>query len=345
VSLLVLLGAALPCLYWTPGIDTAPALKRAGIERVCVPPADVEAWRKEGFTASATSPDDLIARPELQPPGVTMRPELVSATRAPWLNANGWRFLRAGGGAYLYTLPRGKAALAAAEAFAYGIDALLKIDPGDAEAAGRMLAFEHQLPDLDLPPVADFAVVDDKSVALGEILNLLVRRNLLFRVVQTPDASVPLNVALGTKEYTLKDATDPNAIALKVRRQLGDERRTLRLYGVETVIARLLGDDKRLRLHLLNYGGRVVDGLRIRVRGDYPEAAAFVEGQGRVTLEDRTRSEGATEFSLPSLGVYAVVDLAAVHLDAAPAAPAPRKEEGRVDPGQPRQAAPARLDP
>ena len=38
-------------------------------------------------------------------------------------------------GKYRYDLPAGKAALAAAEAFAYGADALLKIDPADAAAS------------------------------------------------------------------------------------------------------------------------------------------------------------------------------------------------------------------
>jgi hypothetical protein len=64
-------------------------------------------------------------------------------------------------------------------------------------------------------------------------------------------------------------------------------------------------------LHLLNYGGREIEGLRIRLRGSHAEGAAFVAGQGRVVLEEHVRTGGATEFSLPRLANYAVIDLPA----------------------------------
>ena len=64
-------------------------------------------------------------------------------------------------------MPAGKAALAAAEAFAYGADVVLKIDPADLASVGAMLAFLETLPSADLPPVADFAVVDDGSADHG----------------------------------------------------------------------------------------------------------------------------------------------------------------------------------
>jgi hypothetical protein len=85
----------------------------------------------------------------------------------------------------------------------------------------------------------------------------------------------------------------------------------LRIFGSEVVIARLLTDGTRARVHLLNYGGRDLEGLRIRLRGSYPEGAALVAGSGHVALEEQGMLEGGTEFTLPRLGPYGVVDLPA----------------------------------
>ena len=85
----------------------------------------------------------------------------------------------------------------------------------------------------------------------------------------------------------------------------------MRIYGSEVVIGRLTGDGRRARLHLINYGGREIEGLRVRVRGAYGAGDAWVEGAGRVPLQDRVVADGATEFSLPRIGVYAVIDLTA----------------------------------
>ena len=307
IRLLVL--SALPCLYWTQGIESADPLKAAGIERLCVPPDHAEAWRKVGFTAEALDEAALAARDALPAPGIRAQAFRVSATRSPWVDASGWRIRRAPGGRYRYDLPAGAAPLAAAEAFVYGADAVLKIDPVDLESLGRMLAFLARLPANELPEVADLAVVDDRSKMLGEVLNLLARRNLLFQLVQEPSPQFRINVKLGTPEYPASEAADPSKFALKLRRQLTDEQRALRLFGSEVVIGRLVGDGSRARLHLLNYSGREHEGLRVRLRGSYPEGAAFVAGRGRITLEERTMADGATEFTLPWLGSYGVVDL------------------------------------
>jgi hypothetical protein len=98
-----------------------------------------------------------------------------------------------------------------------------------------------------------------------------------------------------------------------VRRRLTDERRSLRLYGSEAVIGRLFRDASRARLHLLNYGGRPIEGLRVRVLGSWAPGEALVFGQGRAAVEDYAKGEGATEFSLGTLGAYAVVDLRAAN--------------------------------
>ncbi len=308
MSGLVLL-LALPALYWPQATDSAPVLKRAGIERLCVPPESAAAWREAGFSVIPLSPADLASREKLPPPGIAGRAAVASPTRSPWVFASGWRFLRNPAGKYFYDLPAGKAALAAAEAFAYGADAVLKIDPADVESFGRMLALLAQLPAADLPEIADLGVVDDGSPLVGEVMNLLARRNLLYQVVRAPSPQLPINVRIGTPEYPQKEAADPSAFALKIRRQLTDEQRRLRLFGSDVVIGRLTGNADRARLHLLNYGGREIDSLRIRLRGSWAQADVFLAGRGPGPLEDQTVSEGATELSLSGMSTYAVIDL------------------------------------
>lgn len=313
MSLALLLTAAVPCLYLTQGPEAAPALRRVGFERLCVPEEAVPLWRASGVAVTGVSEAELASRERLPAPGLAPAPALASPTRAPWVFANGWRFLRHPSGRYRYDLKAGGAALAAAEAFAYGGNVLLVAEPAVSSELGAMMAFLAGLPPSDLPPVADLAVVDDGSALVGEVLNLLARRNLLYAVVPAPSARYRVTVDLSTPEWPRESAADPSGFALKVRRALTDEQRSLRLYGSEVVIGRLVDDTSRARLHLLNYGGRDVVSLRVRVRGLWPQAEAYVAGTGRVTLEDHahggTSADGAAEFTLPAMGAYAVVDL------------------------------------
>jgi hypothetical protein len=142
-------------------------------------------------------------------------------------------------------------------------------------------------------------------------MNLLARRNLLFRAAAKPPAKGVLIIDLASKEFPRAEAADPSAFAQKVRRALGDERRSLRLYGSEVVIGRLTGDGSRARLDLVNYGGRDVVGLRVRVRGRYAPSEALVAGQGRVPVEEPLVTEEATEFTIARMGASAVVLLPA----------------------------------
>jgi hypothetical protein len=287
-------------------------LEAAAIKRLCVAPERADAWRAAGFTVTPLSDAELASREALPSPGIAPRAGLASPTRSPWIVANGWRVTRHPGTKYVYDLPAGKAALAAAEAFAYGADAVLKIDPADLATLGTMLTFLEALPAVDLPAVSELAVVDDGSAITGEVMNLLARRNLLFEVVQAPSARFPLTIRIGTPEYPREEAADPNGFALKIRRQITDEQRTLRVYGSEVVICRLTGDAGRARLHLVNYGGREIEGLRIRLRGIYGDGEALVSGAGRLPLQDQVVAGGATEVSVPRLTTYAVIDLQAV---------------------------------
>jgi hypothetical protein len=309
VSLLLFL-ATLPSLCWAQPVETAPAVRRAGIESLFVPPQTVAAWRKAGFAATPFGEEERAARVELQVPGVAGRPEVASATSRPWVDANGWRFVRNPQGRFRCDVPAPAAALAAAEAFAYGADVVIGVEPGGLEDFGRMLGFLRSVPPADLPVAADVAIEEDASATFEEILNLMARGNLLFSVVRGPAADAPLEVRIGSPEFPRESAEDPAAFALAVRRRLTDEGRSLRLYGSEAVLGRLLRDRSRARLHLLNYGGRPIEGLRVRLLGPWAEPRALAFGEGRRDVEDYARREGATEFSLPILGPYAVVDLA-----------------------------------
>jgi hypothetical protein len=306
---LVLALVSLPCVYWTEGMESKARLEAASIKRICVAAEQVDNWRAAGFSARPISPAELASREALPAPGVTARAGLASPTRAPWIVANGWRFLRHPAAKYVYDATAGSAALSTAEAFAYGVDAVLKIDAADLQAVGALMTFLEGLPSTDLPTVADFAVVDDGSAVTGEVMNLLVRRNLLFKVVEAPSPEFRINVAVGKPEYPVEEAGDPSAFAQKIRRQLTDEQRSVRVYGSEVVICRLTGDAQRLRLHLLNYGRSEIQGLHIRLRGAYRAGEAYVAGAGRVDVQDHVIANGATEFSIPRLGTYAVIDL------------------------------------
>jgi hypothetical protein len=267
--------------------------------------------RRAGLSPIPINRSELEARTLLPAPGISAEIQFASATRSPWIIGNGWQFLRAPSGQYLYDLPAGKAALAAAEAYVYGADAVLKIAASDLESIGQMLAFLGQVKPDSSPAEADLVVVDDGSALTGEVMNLLVRRNLLFKVDSAPDPRFRINIKLGTKEYPREEAADPSEFALAIRRQLTDEKRAVRVYGSEVVICRLTSDNAHTRLHLLNYGGGVIKGLRLWLRGSYGKGTCLAAGQGLVALEDYVLSEGATEFSIPQMGAYAVIDLGA----------------------------------
>jgi len=286
--------------------------EKAGVRHICVPPELRDAWTAAGFDAGAMAREELSARVPLATPGVAPRTGVASPTRAPWIVANGWRILRDPSAQYMYEVPAGRGALAAAEAVAYGAHAVLQIDPADLEAVGAVMSLADSVSETTLPAIADIAVVDDGTAATGEVMNLLARRNLLFAIVKTPSSRYPINIALGTREYPVEDASDPSAFALKVRRQLTDDKRSLRVFGSEVVVCRFLSDGSHARVYLINYGGREIQGLRVHLRGTFRGSDAQVAGVGPVALEDQSAASDATEFSLPRLTTYAVVDLGPV---------------------------------
>jgi hypothetical protein len=244
---------------------------------------------------------------KLAVPQVQYKINEASASRSPWIDANGWQILRKPAARFYYDVPGKAAALAAAEAFAYGAHAAVHTDAAGAAAFKRMVDFLGALPETDLPALANIGVVEDGTAQTGELMNLLTRRNLLFRVVTAPDPALQVNVHLGDQGYP-KDE-DPNLLAQRIRSAVTDEKRLVRLYGSEVVVARLTGAGGRARLHLLNYSNRPVVGLHVRVLGVFPSAriAAFDKPDAR--LQDVNSDGGATEFTVVEMGPYAVVDL------------------------------------
>jgi hypothetical protein len=292
--------ALLPGLFWTGGSNTVTTMRNAGIDHFCAPPKLVADWKKAGFTVEPLTEKELHSRTKLASPGIDRKVMVASATSAPWVDANGWRFRRQPGGKYYYEVSPGAGALAAAEAFAFDADAVLQIDPADLEPVGKMLQFLRSLPEKKLPDIADFGFIDDGSDEAAEILNLLSRRNLLYRIVKAPDPQLRLNIRT--------NSDNPHLFAARIREQIKDEERSLRVYGSEVVLCRVTGDESRARIHVLNYARRGGEGIRLRVRGSYTHRKFYSPGStGEIT--DFAIADGFTEFSLPQIGPYAVVDL------------------------------------
>ena len=270
---------------------------------------------EEKLALPAPSGADAAEFQEVTAPGVGSRRGQAQATEAPWLDLNGWRFERGIRKANYARLPAGAAPLAAAEAFAYGVDAILNPDPADVEELGNMLRFLNTQEPPQLPAMANFAIVDDGSPLMGEVLNLLTRRNLLYRITSAPDPKMT-TVQIGTAEFPREAARNPSDFAARVREKIGDENRLVRIYGTSTTIARLTGDGRRAKLFLVAYSGnrrrpgRNQQHVRIRLLGRYqPTSVAAFGAVPDAGLGDLEHIENTTEFTLPAFSTIAVVDL------------------------------------
>jgi hypothetical protein len=301
------LAALLPGLYWDQSPQTVEIVKKTGAERVYVPAGQTAAWKAAGIDAQAFDAAKFVKLPA---PGVEYRMDVAAATSLPWVDANGWRLERDGGRCrYYYNVPWRKAALAAAEAYVYGVDAVVHPEARDVPAFGQMLAFLRSIDGPVLPVLANIAIMDDGSDETGEVLNLLSRRNLMYRVVAAPDPKYDLNVQIGTKDFPKEEAADAYGFATLVRQKLTDEKRLLRIYGSDVVLGRLNGDDRQVRVHLINYGGGKVDGMRVRVRGEYQHGKLKAFAGKDTALTEYEVVDGGTEFTIPQMSVYAVAEL------------------------------------
>jgi hypothetical protein len=303
--MLFLLLATAPEVFWEQGPQTADLLKKSGIERIAVPASQAAEWQGKDLTVDAVDPASCVKLPE---PGVLFRRGDAAATQRPWVNAAGWQMLRDPSKRYCYQDVGEKALLAAVEAFAFGGNAIVKTKPSDLEAMGQLLQFLKQLPPDGPDAPVDFVLVDDGQSSLGEVMNLMARRNLMFRVVKQPLPNMKV-VQIGTPQYPKSDAADPYAFALKVRREIGDEKRQLKVYGSELVIGRVTSVPGGARLHLINYGQARIEGVRVRVKGVFKSGTLKEPEGAEPALRDFAAAGGATEFTIPSMRTYAVVDL------------------------------------
>jgi hypothetical protein len=245
------------------------------------------------------APADCVA---LSGPRVNFRANVARATSSPWVDANAWRFARDPQGKFCIDAPGKLSAIAAAEAFAYGATAFVRTGEDGLAGFGKMLDFLQALPPDSAPALANIGFVDDRSTQAGEMMNLLARRNLLYRVVKSPDAKLPVNV-------TKTEPGDPGKQAYAIRQQLGDEKRLLRVYGSEVVIGHLTGEAGHIRVHLVNYSQRPVTGMRVRVLGGFPKSAVQIFGVSGAKLVDFSADAEATEFTIAEMNEYAVIDL------------------------------------
>lgn len=265
-------------------------------------------------------PADAAAFQEVPAPGIRFQMNEAQATSAPWIDSNGWRFHRGIRKANYAKLPAGSAPLAAAEAFAFNVDAILDPDPADVQELGEMLRFLRAQERPAMPAMANIAIVDDHSEVIEEVLNMLSRRNLLYDVVSTPNRRHDLTVQLGSKDFPSDEAKNPSDFAARVRAKLGDDKRLVRVYGTSTVIAYLTGDAKHARLCLLSYArsrGRQAavqqqqqPEIRIRLLGRYrPSKFAAYGGAADASLVDVENLGKITEFTVPPFRILAVIDL------------------------------------
>jgi hypothetical protein len=304
----LLIAAMLPGLHWTGDLDTAKQLTAAGIERILVRPESRAGWEGLGF--SAESDAQLPNYTAVSAPSTRRERSVGMATSVPWIEANGWHFLQGVERAWYKDVPAGRAALAAAEAYSYGVDAVLDVKPDDIASFGAMLQFLKTLPSAEGQPLADIGFVNDGSPEAQEAMKLLERRNLLFRAVQQPDPQLDLNVQIGSAEFPREGAANPHQFAVQVRQKLTDDRRLLRIFGSDVVLGHVATVGDATRVHLLNYGPRgTVDRLRIRVEGSFSSAKLASFGTDDTAVLDLTVRDGATEFTVPRIVAYAVIDL------------------------------------
>jgi hypothetical protein len=302
--MILLLLSILPALLWDESPTTAPELQKAGIQRIAVT-GDAGRWSGSGIEAVQVDAAKMV---RLDPPGVDYKAGVAGATAAPWINSNLWRMIRDRDRMFLYDAV---SPLAMAEGYAGGARTYFRVKRENLE---DFAAPYRTLEELDGPPLPDrtnFDLVDDRSPEIEEIMNLLVRRNLLFEPVTTAAAKDRMQVKIGSADYPKAAAEDPYVFAAMVRSRIGDDNRLVRLYGSETTLVRLSGDKRHARLNILQYGQNPAHGLRVRVLGRYPRVYLSEFGQKFVLAQDAVVINGATEFSIAELKNFAVVDLEA----------------------------------
>jgi hypothetical protein len=179
--------------------------------------------------------------------------------------------------------------------------------------------------------IASIGVVTDAPMVWFEVMNLLARHNLPFRIIapqQLPaltDASVKLLLVLGDPDSAQRSALaaferngglvrivsappDPNRLALDVRRQLGPDKRVIEVFnGITVIAAPYAGKDGGVLVTLVNYAHQPLP-VQLRIPGVFSEVH-YESPETKATLVAHEHRDGATEFVLPSVRVSARVFL------------------------------------
>jgi hypothetical protein len=305
-----LAAASLAIALTTVSAQTSRVPEQARLYVTDVAPAIVS----EGLAMPAPTRADASGFQIVPSPGIRNVQNVAQATTAPWIDSNAWRFQRGLTKANYAKLSPGFAGLAAAEAFAFDVEAILNPEPGDVPELTSLLRFLKGQTRPPLPALVNIGIVDDRSPAMDEVLNMLSRRNLLYRVVPAPDRKLDLTVQVGTADFPREVTANPSDFAARVREKLGDDKRLVRLYGTSSVLARLTGDGRNARLFLLNFGRsrnqQNQQNVRVRVLGRYtPEKLAAYGAPPEAALADVQNPGRATEFLLPAFSTIAIVDL------------------------------------
>lgn len=336
-----------------------------------VPPGFAAACEKAGIaivTALAPPGVDLLTGgkwPGLDPmiqTGPGGEKATSGATGEPWIDSNGWLVLyhgavkpgpgKPGRGPLLLAydppaqarLRPGSVELAIADAAMFGAQFVVRLDErlrrglesGQPRAVAEWKRVARQLAFVETPPfrgtpAANIAVLAAAPQPAGEVLNLLLRRNLPAIAVAAAGAqpaaleNFAMVIALGVPAPPLRkpivvqrDAVpDPHAFALEMRKLLG-KRALYRLENGETLIGyprrmegRMEGrmEDGRLALHLVNYAIDTVRDVRVFLNAKFTRAQLLAPERDAPLDLPIKPGQKETEFAIPEIRVSAVVVL------------------------------------
>ena len=173
-----------------------------------------------------------------------------------------------------------------------------------------MLTFLDAVPPVDLPPVADLAVVDDGSPITGEVMNLLARRNLLFQVVQTPSTQFPITIAVGSGRVSARPT--PPIRARSRRRSAVNSPTSVARCGSTAARSSSAGSPAMppgSDCSSSTTAAATSKGCASVCAAPIVPAPRASPAPAASRFADHVVADGATEFSLPRLTTYAVIDL------------------------------------
>ncbi len=102
---------------------------------------------------------------------------------------------------------------------------------------------------------------------------------------------------------------DPDTFANEMRRLLGTDLQPVRMWNSSAVLAHLThSPDSNLHaLHLLNYGIEAAQNLQVQVKGSFRKGEILSPDLPASAPLALNPKPGGTEFTIPSLGIYALV--------------------------------------